>query len=60
MAAWQRELNARYVTTEPHSLDVDGIFGPDTEHVVTHFQQSHGLVVDGIAGPQTWHALVVG
>lgn len=38
-------------------IDVDGIFGPQTERVVTQFQAEKGLVVDGIAGPQTWHAL---
>jgi peptidoglycan hydrolase-like protein with peptidoglycan-binding domain len=37
---------------------VDGIFGPNTDDVVRHFQGDLGLTVDGIVGPQTWNALV--
>jgi peptidoglycan hydrolase-like protein with peptidoglycan-binding domain len=40
--------------------DVDGIFGPDTNEVVTALQQAASLVVDGIVGPNTWQALVAG
>ncbi|MCA1672141.1 MAG: peptidoglycan-binding protein [Actinobacteria bacterium] len=38
-------------------LDVDGIFGPNTEAAVKGFQADNGLQQDGIIGPQTWRAL---
>ena len=34
-------------------LDVDGIFGPQTEAVIREFQRRAGLPVNGIAGPET-------
>jgi peptidoglycan hydrolase-like protein with peptidoglycan-binding domain len=37
--------------------DIDGIFGPRTEHAVRDFQRDKGLTVDGIVGPRTCHAL---
>lgn len=36
-----------------HSLDTDGIFGPQTDDRVRVFQAQNGLVVDGIAGVAT-------
>ncbi|MDF5717112.1 MAG: peptidoglycan-binding domain-containing protein [Rhizonema sp. NSF051] len=39
------------------TLDVDGIFGPETEDTVKTFQQNHNLSVDGVVGPKTWAAL---
>jgi peptidoglycan hydrolase-like protein with peptidoglycan-binding domain len=39
-------------------LDVDGIFGPDTEAAVRAFQQDENLSVDGIVGKNTWTALL--
>jgi peptidoglycan hydrolase-like protein with peptidoglycan-binding domain len=38
-------------------IAVDGIFGPETEEAVRHFQASRGLSVDGVAGPLTFSAL---
>ena len=38
-------------------LDVDGIFGPDTETRVIDFQQGESLTPDGVVGPLTWQAL---
>ena len=34
-------------------IDVDGIFGHQTNEAVINFQQQHGLIVDGIVGPAT-------
>jgi peptidoglycan hydrolase-like protein with peptidoglycan-binding domain len=42
------------------AFSVDGIFGPNTDSAVRHFQGDVGLAVDGIVGPQTWNALVNG
>jgi len=38
-------------------LEVDGIFGSDTQNAVKRFQDEHGLVDDGVVGPLTWAAL---
>jgi peptidoglycan hydrolase-like protein with peptidoglycan-binding domain len=38
-------------------IPIDGIFGPETEAAVQHFQASHDLAVDGIVGPLTSAAL---
>lgn len=46
-----------------HTLNVDGIFGPNTALAVRAFQRAMaseipGFGVDGIVGPRTWQALV--
>ena len=38
-------------------LQVDGIFGKNTELAVIAYQAKHRLKVDGIVGPQTWGSL---
>jgi len=38
-------------------IPVDGVFGPETEAAVQHFQAGKGLTVDGIVGPLTSAAL---
>lgn len=43
-----------------YELDVDGIFGDETDAAVRDFQESNDLDVDGVAGPETWAALGVG
>lgn len=41
-----------------NSVNVDGIFGPETERGVRGFQSKRGLYNDGIVGPKTWGALL--
>ncbi len=38
-------------------IQVDGVFGPETEEAVQKFQSSRDLTVDGVVGPQTSAAL---
>lgn len=35
-----------------------GVFGPQTEQAIRHFQKMAGLQVDGVVGPQTLNALL--
>lgn len=42
-----------------YSVEVDGIYGPQTQKAVTHFQKVSGLFVDGVAGPQTLGAMKI-
>ena len=60
--AVQDQINFRNLKNG-HTLDVDGVFGPQTRRAVIAFQQImaldiKGLSVDGIVGPQTWPPLV--
>ena len=50
----QRILNQ---DTRYDGLQVDGIFGRDTEASVRAFQADNGLSPDGIVGPMTWAKL---
>ena len=40
-------------------IDIDGIFGQQTDKAVRDFQWGHGLGIDGIVGNMTWKALGV-
>jgi hypothetical protein len=51
----QRLLNAN-----GYSLDVDGVWGDQTEEAVRKYQKLNGLEVDGIVGTQTWGSLYGG
>lgn len=46
------------LVSHSHTLNVDGVFGQQTEIAVSNFQKLMGLHADGIVGPQTWKALL--
>ncbi len=46
---WQQRMHDR-----GWSIDVDGLYGSQSERIARQFQQEKGLAVDGIVGPQTW------
>lgn len=52
-----RRIQRRLVRLGFGPLDVDGIFGTDTDAAVRRFQAARGLDVDGIVGPRTREAL---
>jgi peptidoglycan hydrolase-like protein with peptidoglycan-binding domain len=39
------------------TVDVDGIYGPQSKTACVAFQRTHGLPADGIVGPATWAAV---
>ena len=42
-----------------YDLDVDGVFGPQTQARVEDFQTDNNLKEDAIVGPETWQALII-
>lgn len=57
----QEEFQFRNLSGDPTAgVQIDGIFGPQTEGAVRGFQQALGLTPDGVVGPLTWRALVSG
>lgn len=40
-----------------YKLDVDGIYGENTEDMVMNFQKNNNMLVDGIVGSNTWGVL---
>lgn len=40
------------------NLEIDGIYGPQTEDVIKKFQRENGLTADGIIGPASWQKLI--
>lgn len=47
----------RALVDQGYELDVDGVFGDETDVAVREFQTDNELDVDGVAGPETWAAL---
>lgn len=45
------------LTVRGYPVEIDGIFGPDTDEKVRRYQRAHRLEVDGIVGPKTWASL---
>jgi peptidoglycan hydrolase-like protein with peptidoglycan-binding domain len=57
----QAEFQFRNLSGNPATgVQIDGVFGPQTEAAVIDFQQALGLDIDGVVGPVTWRALVSG
>ena len=57
----QEEFQFRNGSGDPTiGLQIDGIFGPETDATVRGFQDALDIDVDGIVGPVTWRALVSG
>jgi peptidoglycan hydrolase-like protein with peptidoglycan-binding domain len=57
----QEEFQFRNLSGDPsQGLQVDGVFGAETDEAVRGFQTALGLTTDGIVGPLTWLALVSG
>ena len=57
----QVEFQFRNLSGDPtQGVQIDGIFGPQTEQAVRGFQDALDITVDGIVGPVTWRALVSG
>lgn len=48
---WQAKMKQR-----GWRIDVDGVFGPQSEGVAKGLQRNRGLQRDGIVGPRTWQA----
>jgi len=39
-------------------VEVDGVYGPQTEAAIKNFQRQNGLEDDGIVGPASWQKLI--
>ena len=46
-----------YLGADMLPLEIDGIFGDNTDHAVRGFQKAKSLSADGIIGPETWKKL---
>lgn len=55
----QTLLNSRgYLGEDGNPLDVDNIFGTNTDFAVREFQRDQGLSADGIVGFNTWSRIL--
>ncbi len=52
------DIIGEYLYTSLPFLEVDGIFGYNTQSTVIKYQTVKGLKADGIIGPTTWNAIV--
>lgn len=48
-----------YLNLYGDTLDVDGVFGANTQTAVQKFQRQNNLLVDGIVGQNTWWTLLM-
>ena len=48
-----------YLNLYGDTLDIDGVFGTQTQTAVQKFQQQNSLLVDGIVGQNTWRTLLM-
>lgn len=48
---WQQRLSEL-----GYSVEVDGVYGPESKSACSAFQRDHGLSADGIVGLRTWTA----
>ncbi len=39
-------------------VEIDGVYGPQTEAAIKNFQRQNGLEADGIVGPASWQKLI--
>ncbi|WP_445633223.1 N-acetylmuramoyl-L-alanine amidase [Nostoc sp. DSM 114161] len=39
-------------------IEIDGVYGPQTEAAIKNFQRQNGLDADGIVGPASWQKLI--
>jgi peptidoglycan hydrolase-like protein with peptidoglycan-binding domain len=51
LKTWQAQMAKR-----GWDIRADGVFGPQTQRVLTSFQAEKRLSVDGLLGPQSWTA----
>lgn len=56
-----RGSSVRYLQSllrnQGYRIDIDGVFGPQTQDRVERFQRSRFISSDGVVGPETWAAL---
>lgn len=51
-------IQKRLVELSYGTINLDGVFGPETEAATKKFQEDQGLDVDGVVGPDTYRVLM--